>query len=633
MELKNIIFAVVIIAFVVAISLIVLPNEFTTPKQKAMANLSFQTFGRVGDVGYVIYDVHGSGKITLLALREKPMKRILILKDSGVGMEHFEDFAVALHELDKLGYNTKIINPFSDVKESIVVVPTGAMPKVFLDRLESIDSPVIYIGAKDLVISGGIKREHWYTALPDNLKSKITVIESTANDLFANKKAMENLLATLRENSWAAANRKDLNISDFAGSYTETITMANASYIRFIFQTDYKTELIDSGILNATSTISINATGEFFPWEKLYLTFDVKKSNGTIYVEIEKNGNNVIKDKWQRVSEGNVFIKSYQLNESGTYIIKIIDNSGVIGGTSTHVKDLQITHLGASGYDHKFSVKIDGRPLKQGVVKVSLNNSTKAYEFYILDGMLTIPAKLEKGDNVFHFSILGSEKDITIANNQEEILDIYFKYGMPGLLLVLLAYGVARILRRPVYVIRVSDWFGKARKEIRISADRAKEIFIRTRRDLGINGPLTVQEYGFGLKRYSTEGAEITEGNIEQILKQLSKSGLLKGHDGYYQLAEEGDVRKNVLKRIIRDELIKKGIKFEVSGNKFITPQYEIGFFGDHFEKKAFIVFDNEIEMRATLSKLDERTKAAVSLQRFNNKIEFVTKYNLEEAL
>lgn len=638
MELKNLVFLILLLAFVTALGLLFLvPGDFISPKQKSITNFSLQTFGRIGDTGYAIYNVEGegSGTISLISLKEKPTKKIFLMKDSGVGMERFEDFGAALHKLDPLGYNITLVNPFSDVTGGVVVVPTGAMPKLFLDRLEAmtINIQVVYIGAKDLIISGGVKRQQWYDSLPDSVKSKMIVIESTTDDMLNDKSAMASLLKTLQENGWAATDKKEILLPSTGGNHTITVDMGNASYLRLISQTNDKIEVIDSGILTSVHTTDINATQVLFPWEKLHLSFDVEKSNGTVYVVIEKNGNEVIKDKWQRVSEGNVFIKSYKLNESGTYLIKVIDNSGIIGGATTRVKDLQIIQVSRNGYEYLFRINVDGKPLRQGIVKVSLNNSTKSHDFYVIDGILTISAKLEKGSNAFHFTLLGTEQSVTVENNQEEVLDIYFRYGIPGLFVILLVYGIARFLRKPIYVIRVSDWSGKIRKELKISADNAREIFMRTRNDLGITGPLTAQEYSIGLKRYATEGAEITEGNIEQVLKQLSKSNLLEGYDGYYQLAGEGNVKKNMLKRTIRDELIKKGIKFEVIRDKFITPHYEVGFFGDRFEKKGFVIFDNEVEMRATLSKLNERTKATVSLQRFNNKIEFITKDKLEEAL
>jgi hypothetical protein len=399
-----------------------------------------------------------------------------------------------------------------------------------------------------------------------------------------------------------------------------------------MWQTENTIEIYDSDVLRGHQ-ISINATPNLFPWEKLEVMFEVEKSNGTVYVVIEKNGEEKKRDKWQRVSEGNVFIRSYSLEEPGTYIIKIVDNSGVIGGGATHVKDLQVEFIGSSGYEQQFSVKIDGAPVESGIARVSLNNSTKSYEFYIVDGMLSVPAKLNKGENVFHFELFGNKKDVVVENNRKELLDVYLEWGVPGLFLIIFVYGAARILKRPVYVVRVSDSSMKIRKELKISEERAKEVFLRTRKDLGISGPLTVNEYGFGLKRYVTEGAEITEGNVEQVLKHLCKRGLLECHEGFYQLKGEGDVKKNVLKRIIRDELIKKGICFDAVNDKFITKHYEIGFLGNHFEKKAFIVFDNEEEIKATLARLDERTKAIIALKQFNGMIEFVTKDRLEEVL
>ena len=137
--------------------------------------------------------------------------------------------------------------------------------------------------------------------------------------------------------------------------------------------------------------------------------------------------------------------------------------------------------------------------------------------------------------------------------------------------------------------------------------------------------PITTHEFTISLKRYLTNGADITEGNVEEILNKLVKSNYLENHRDYYQLHGEGDVKRNVLHRIVREKLIESGTAFKEEGSKFVLKNMEIGFFGEHFTKKAIVVVDDEAEIKRILSSLNQRHQASIKIAQINDTLSFIT--------
>jgi hypothetical protein len=147
------------------------------------------------------------------------------------------------------------------------------------------------------------------------------------------------------------------------------------------------------------------------------------------------------------------------------------------------------------------------------------------------------------------------------------------------------------------------------------------------------NSPITPQEFTIALKRYLTNGADVTEGNVEEILTKLVKAGRLESHRDYYQLRGEGDIVKNSLRRMIREKLIESGTMFRESDGKFVTKEFEIGFFGQKFDSKAVVVVDDKAEEKSLLSSLEERALARVKIMQSNDTLSIVPIDRLSDIL
>jgi hypothetical protein len=167
-----------------------------------------------------------------------------------------------------------------------------------------------------------------------------------------------------------------------------------------------------------------------------------------------------------------------------------------------------------------------------------------------------------------------------------------------------------------------------------LPVDRALESFQRIRQDMKLgNSPITLQEFTISLKRYLTNGADVTEGNVEEILKKLVKTGHLESHRDYYQLKGEGDVKRNTLSRMVREKLIESGTTFTEENGKFVMKDYEIGFFGDSFDRKAVIVVDDKAEEKAILSSLNRSQRSRYEILQSNDMLTFIPIDRLSDML
>ncbi len=333
----------------------------------------------------------------------------------------------------------------------------------------------------------------------------------------------------------------------------------------------------------------------------------------------------MLREELRRVTDDNYFLKRLEFEEPGEYVITITDNDGTLASGFLHVYDLQVNLEEEAGVTYVFDVTVDGKPLKSAEAVVWLNNSTEKRDFFIYEGVLTVNAKLESGLNTFNVQVLGNTIPVEVRHSGSSLLEFYLTYGLPGLLLVDLVFIFARMSRRPMYLLRFSDIGNEVRKDVRLTPADAMMAFKRVRDEMRLGkSPLTSDEFSVALKRYITNGAEVTSGNVEEILNKMCRDGVLDTHRGYYQPRGEGDVKKNTLLRIAREKLIENGISFKSKKSKLVTKDFEIGFFGDSFKKKALLIVDDESEARKIISSMSDKERGMLDIKRSNDMLAFV---------
>lgn len=639
MKLKNFLIGFIVLmvllflGLVAVVAFIFLSDTEVIPIQEGSpAIFTVLEQGTAADYGYAVFNYRGSGNVTALVYDSKPSKSITVIDDpQAIHSSRISELVEDLRELEKYGYEITVTNQ-STIGNAIYVIPSGAIPSYALFNLQqgTSNGTIIYIGEKDLLLSRGIKRQEWYDALSDYQRSRIVQHNGTLDEFMESENY--SLVTDILYQTW---NQKANTSTRLSESGTDTVALEmNGTYMRLIYELDGQLYGIeDLGPFTFTDHQLEPSPETIYPWQTSTLDFDLNRTNGTAVLSIEKDGKVIDKEFLRRVSEGNVFIKKMQYEDPGDYIITVEDNDKIIASGLLHITDIDIQVRERHGLTYVFSVMVDGEPLESADVLVGLGESEKR-KLYVSNGELAVNAQLDPGPNVFNIEIYGGNVQVTYDNSQEGFFDIYLKYGLPGVALVFIVYFGARLSRKPMYRLRFGESATSIRQEIRIPSERAVESFKRIREDMNIGkAPITPLEFAISLKRYLTNGADVTEGNVEEILKTLTKKGRLEGYNDYYQLKGEGDVKRNALRRMVREKLIENGTMFRDEGGKFVTKDFEIGFFGQTFNKKALIVVDSSSEANRILSSLDGEERARIKVQQANDMIKFVTIDKLSDVL
>ena len=589
--------------------------------------------GSAGEYAYAVYNYRGNGNLSVISYEKEPRRKVVIINDSqAIDASNLPQLVDELRVLEDYGF-TLTVTDEPKIGDEIYVIPSGAIPSYALFNLQqnSSNGTIIYFGAKDLLLSNGIKQLNWYNSLSPEQKSRIVVYNSTLNEFLESRNS--SLAREVLTAGWAARNISVISVSG-NGLNTVSAKLNKTGYLRVIYELGDTRGIFDSPYIKTLDQSLHPSPAAILPNEKSTLQFPLNKTNGTAFLLIKRDGKTMENEQLRRVTDENVFIKRLEYAEPGHYIISVEDSSGPIASGLLHVRDIRIRLLEQRGVTYVFSVMADGVPLEDAEALISLGESGDKRKYYITDGTVTVNAKLDPGENRFNFELAGAEIPLVVVNRQDNLFDFYIKYGIPGLAIIAVVYFGARMSRRPTYRLRFGDAAGAIRQEITLPVGRALESFSMIRNDMNLgSSPITAQEFTVSLKRYLTNGADVTEGNVEEILKRLVKAGHLESHRDYYQLKGEGPVRRNVLRRMIKEKLIESGIMFSESGEKFATKDFDVGFFGDKFTKKALVIVDDKAEMNTLLSSLSQSELARIKLMQANDTLQFVTIDRLGDVL
>lgn len=619
-----------LLVLLVAVFGFLLITNSQTPKTQIIQPFSFETkdSGFSEDKFYLVADVKGQSEIQFLGLNSSIQKEIYVLNQKAIGSDSIPALVDSLQKLERYNYTVKTVSETAEVKSGLYIIPSGAMPLSVLDRIKSVDYSnlkIIYIGSKNLAYKDSVKNYDWYSDLPEQLKERITVFNTTLDELA--QSANFSISDYVLKSKWALTSYKSENLK--SGLQTLTFNTNNATYVRVLLENK---ELVFNNPLQ--NSIEIQTQTDLYQWEKPKVLFTLNQTNGTAYLVLEKNSELRINKSLGRFPEESVLQDSLDFTSPGNYLLKIKDNSGVIGIKVIHVKDIEITYVESrDSIYHTFKIAVDGIPVQQGNLSARLKGSENKKDFFISDGTVTIPAKLNDGKTAIIFNYLEGVYEVFLSPNSANVLDLYLMYGPIGLAIIIAVFIIFRFNKKPIYILRIGNAAQEIRKELRVSTNRALEIFTLAGKELGISGPLNVQEFTLGLKRHLTSGADITEGNVEEILRKMENLGMVESYKSYYQKKQASSIKKNFMLRSIKEKLISIGKEFKVKNNRFITKDYEIGFFGDKLRNKSIFVFEDYKDLKETLDGMTEKERSILFLKEFNGILELTTLEKLEESL
>ncbi len=600
-------------------------------------SFSVKEFGRAGEYGYAVFLLNGTANITLVGYGVYAPLRINVINDAeGVDTERIPELVEKIKALEDYGYKINLSDRRM-MTDDINIVATGAMPNYVLDAIKAnvTNGVVVYIGRKDWVLrSGSILNENWYENLTEEQKNRILVYNGTVAS-FLDSKMESRMIEDILKNGWSFEAAASYNIT--ANETTTRILKINKSgYLRIIYESAAARGIVDSKALPPAPGIILRPQPEdIYPWQSSTLVYRIEKSNGTVYFSVYKNGLEESAERLRRVVEGSYFSETLAQKEGAYYILVLSDNSGTIGSGILHVKNLDVAYDGRAYNMYYFNITEDGEPLSKNVAATaSLGNGTKR-TYYASNGRLAISALLKKGENVFNIEIEGKTFRIPVIRKQDTVWDVYINYGLPGFLVVLVVYVIARLSKRRVYVLRISEGWSDIRNEIRVKEDDIIEAVKKIKKDAKLGQyPITSAEFDMAIKRYVTHGAEITEGNSEEILRKMIKKGKLECYGDYYTFAKEGKIREKTLLRQIRETIIENGIAFKEIKNGFSTKNYDIVIPGyARKNRKTIVVFEDAQALDRYEDGMDERERALTRIKRANGVLIFTTIRELSHHL
>lgn len=635
MRLRSVLFVAILalLAVLAAIVGIILISDVIEPeKESSPVSFSVLETGAAADYAYAVYSFRGDANLTILGYESKPTRTLVIINDSqAVEAGRLPELASQLAALERYGYNVTVTDE-QRIGEGIYVLPAGAMPTYALFNLQqnSSNGTIIYIGGRDLILSNGIKRLPWYDSLSEQQRARLVIYNGTLEEFM--EAGNVSLPQEILHGTWMLRNQTSKAISG-DGLGTAAVWNNRSGYMRIVYEFEGHSGIFDSPYLEPTGQDILPEPQVIYPWEKSSLEFDLNRTNGTAFFSVKKDGKVVEHEQLRRVTDENVFLRKLEYSEPGEYVLLVNDNSGTIASGMLHVKDLAVRLAERRGYAYIFAVSVDGMPLENAEAQVSVGNSSKK-KFFVSEGQMVVNAKLDRGVSVFDVEIGGAHIPVQVDNQEDPVIEFYLKYGTPALALVLVVYFGARVTRRPSYKLRFGDSADYVRQEIVLPVERALESFLMIRGDMKLGqSPITPHEFSISLKRYLTNGAEVTEGNVEEILKKLVKAGRLDAHRNHYQMSGEGDVVRNTLRRMVREKLIESGTPFTEEDGKFVTKDFEIGFYGASFRKKGIIVVDDKAEEKRILAALSDNERARLRIMQSNDSISFVSIDRLSDVL
>jgi DNA-binding Lrp family transcriptional regulator len=569
--------------------------------------LFFSYAASVGIAENAMYAYVGNKSAVLASLKYPPYKTIVL-----VNGEYKETVKERVAGLAEYGITIKELSPAlaSSTKDSLIIICSAAMPREFLTNNETFsNNRVVYFGKMNLVLdSDGMKEENW----SENFTKPIAVLDGV--DTLLGKDEQYFLFGV-----YEVEGMKE-------GTGTIYVSAKEAKNGRLLIGKE-----ITDGYFKPLP-VYIDGKNEIYLWESTELSFSVPRADGALFFSLEKDGKKMYEKKLGFVTSPKAFVERLSFNESGVYVAKVYDRLNLLGAVLLNVKGVDVEYVGKKDVNQIFNITVNSEPVKSGFAYVSVGGGVER-RLPVVDGILVVPAKLKKGDNIFRIKYLNFEKEINIQSEVSSVWDVYITYGIPGLLLIVAAFAYGRIAKKPTYRIITHEAAEELLGRKRVTAEDIKEVFGYVERHFGWkNVPLTIRDVSWGIKETIAEGMDVSEGNVEEILKKLEKKGVVEGYAGYYQLKGAGDIKTNVLKRMIRDMLVEKGIEFKEEGDVFKTEEWRIGPPRAKIGKNEIIVVLDEKEKREFMRSLGD-LEPKIRLKMGNGVVRVVSFDELREIL
>jgi hypothetical protein len=596
-------------------------------------NITIIEWGRTSNYGYVVVKAtNGSADVMLCALSQQPKKRIVVFKQDYFNTNTYSKMIKKLKPFaNNLGLVVLEMSSTKDiarVQDSFVLIPSGAMPYELLNILKNMTNTniILYIGKDNLIYNKTTKIYPWLEKLDGKTKKNIVLLPSSLPEFLDSDSAWNKLRQVLIFHIPIKTSCSPCLIKENITT-TCSVELRGGKYLLLI----HGNQTFSSNALPSNRGVTYGKE-KVFPWNKVSIMLSVNQSHGSIQYYVKKNGE-VLKRKFLSIAEqGQVFYFVEEFNESGDYICYLEDKEGYIIGKKIHVYDVSVELEKAFGSLFKFKLLIDNKPPAMEKVKVYTNQSNATIDVEVINGMFEVRGDAEKND-VFHIIFKGKTFNIEYKAKGGSFIFNYLRFLGIAVIVWIAIFVIIRFIKKPTYRLLIPEEISFSTKDIRIKKMDILSVFKEVNKRYGWSKvPLTTEEVMLGIKKKLAKPIVLFEGNIEEILLSLEKEGLVEGYDGFWQPKNEGwgDIRKNVLKRKIRDLLVSKGIAFDEKSDGFVAR--DEAFFVEPKpcpKKHIFLVVSDELEKEMFLKQHPERAKVEIMIK--NGRLTLITLNELKE--
>jgi hypothetical protein len=251
----------------------------------------------------------------------------------------------------------------------------------------------------------------------------------------------------------------------------------------------------------------------------------------------------------------------------------------------------EVQALDGDGFTRRFRLTRDGITINLSSVSVRRDTASTGLELPLSDGIVSVSSDWSAGPHVLHFDVSGAPLDYKWDETPGGSWAVFWRLGLPGLLVALLLYLVLRPHARPAYMLVVPEWpahqsrrlewtasqiqslvaRAAARVQAQASAEKKAQSTRSTRRAHGPSphsrAPVAIQAADLvrTLAHPSSGPAlMVSPESAEQALQSLSGTGHLMRWRDFYLLPSQArtpeQVRALALARLLRDQLIEQGL-------------------------------------------------------------------------
>jgi hypothetical protein len=628
------------------------------------------------------------GSITILLLGEEPKDNILLLDHPAIEADNYADFRRSLQSaLSVYNLSVKPVSPsgLQNIKNSTILVPTGLFPASLnkdIPRLIENGNAIIYLGhdLSYLLNDDGsiIQNENKTIDFSDaslidensvvsNGSGHFMNIPKTLNDFKDADDAAQYILDALLSSRY----QKPISTASFPlnGSFSGERTFltegdgAVEGFARIIYSAHGRNGSSNGIItrLAGKETGDLIGPNSSFSGEEMGFKLFLNESYPQpvfllLHLLIEKDGKEISSQKIGEANVMNVWFSSFSVTNSlepGDYLLSIVDQfNGRHGSAALHVKNLSVSVIKVIENSYIFDVLLDGKPVDGERAIVSIDGGDKTVPSPVSAGRMSVMAKLPKGEHAFNVLIFGRTVTVPYKGADETPVDVYIRYGIPGLLLIAVVYIAFRQRPRRKYLLHVPDAGGEKGEVLSISKEEFLGIFNALEKEFGWKKvPLLPEELSYGIKKHLSKGGReliVTDDNVSEELERLVKKGDVSSYGDYYALSSwlgRNDIVSLSLRRIVRDTLIEKGIHFSENGviraktggieTHFYVFKNIRGILGMNERAKRVVLFKDSKHLslfkRSLLEGGEERIRISLAIQ--NGSVFLITPDKLGEVI